>query len=74
MSRRTVAVTKPSKLDFSMGYMTVRYDEIEKIYKTLKLYHINVLVITSSKPKKISGFEEIHIIDYDLCLIDTCDN
>ena len=50
------------------------YDEIEKIYKTLKLYHINVLVITSSKPKNISGFEEIHIIDYDLCLIDTCDN
>ena len=74
MSRPTVAVTKPSKPDYSMGYMTVRYDEIEKIYKTLKLYHINVLVITSSKPEKISGFDEIHIIDYDLCVIDTCDN
>ena len=74
MSWRTVVVTNPSKIDYSMGYMTVRYDEIEKIYKTLKLYHINVLVITSSKPEKISGFEEIHIIDYDLCVIDTCDN
>ena len=50
------------------------YDEIEKIYKTLKLYHINVLVVTSSNPEKISGFEEIHIIDSDLCVIDTCDN
>lgn len=30
------------------------YDKIEKIYKTLNLYHINVLVVTSSKPKKIS--------------------
>lgn len=50
------------------------YDEIEKIFRTLKLYHIHVLVITSSKPKKISGFDEIHIIDSDLCLIDTCDN
>ena len=47
---------------------------LEKIYKTLNLYHINVLVVTSSKPKKISKSEEIHIIDYDLCLIDTCDN
>ncbi len=24
MSRRTVAVTKPSKIDYSMGYMRVR--------------------------------------------------
>ncbi len=55
-------------------YDYLDYDEIEKIYKTLKLYHINVLVVTSSKPEKISGFDEIHIIDYDLCLIDTCDN
>ena len=74
MSRPTVVVTKPSKLDYSIGYLTVSYDEIEKIYKTLKLYHINVLVVTSSKPEKISGFDEIHIIDYDLCVIDTCDN
>ena len=34
------------------------YDEIEKIYKTLKLYHINVLVITSSKPKKFPDLKK----------------
>lgn len=47
------------------------YDEIEKIYKTLTPYHINILVITSSKPEHYSEFEELHIIDSDLCVIDT---
>lgn len=50
------------------------YDEIEKIYKTLTPYHINILVITSSKPEHYSEFEELHIIDSDLCVIDTFEN
>lgn len=50
------------------------YDEIEKIYNTLKPYHINILVITSSKPEHFSEFEELYIIDSDLCVIDTFEN
>ena len=60
--------------DLRKDFNLIIMNRNKKIYKTLKLYHINVLVITSSKPKKISGFEEIHIIDYDLCLIVTYDN
>lgn len=56
---------------FSKGF--TRSDDTP-LNAMLNYGYINVLVITSSKPKKISGFEEIHIIDYDLCLIDTCDN
>lgn len=70
MSWRTVVVTKPSKLDFSMGCMTVRDAE-----NTAKIpYHINILVITSSKPEHFSEFEELYIIDSDLCVIDTFEN
>lgn len=50
------------------------YDEIEKIYNTLKPYHINILVITSSNPEHFSEFEELYIIDSDLCVIDTFEN
>lgn len=70
MSWRTVVVTKPSKFDFIMGYMTVR-----DVESTVKIhYHINILVITSSKPEHFSEFEELDIIDSDLCVIDTFEN
>lgn len=70
MSWRTVVVTKPSKLDFAMGYMTVR-----DVENTVKIhYHINILVITSSKSEHFSEFEELYIIDSDLCVIDTFEN
>ncbi len=70
MSWRTVVVTKPSKLDFTMGYMTVR-----DVENTVKIpYHINILAITSSKPEHFSEFEELYIIDSDLCVIDTLEN
>lgn len=70
MSWRTVVVTKPSKLDFTMGQMTVR-----DVENTVKIsYYINILFITSSKPEHFSEFEELDIIDSDLCVIDTFEN
>lgn len=53
-----------------MGYMTVR-----DVENTVKIpYHINILVITSSKPEHFLEFEELYIIDSDLCVIDTFEN
>ena len=53
-----------------MGYITVR-----DVENTVKIpYHINILVITSSKPEHFSEFEELYIIDSDLCVIDTFEN
>lgn len=45
-------------------------NELESIFETLSLNHINVLVLSSSKPVTVSKFEELHILDSDLCIID----
>ena len=49
-------------------------NELEGIYETLSLSHINILILSSSKPQHISKFEEIHILDPDLCIIDSDNN
>lgn len=49
-------------------------NELEGIYETLSLSHINILILSSSKPRHISKFEEIHILDSDLCVIDSDNN
>lgn len=49
-------------------------NELEGIYETLSLSHINILILLSSKPWHISKFEEIHILDPDLCIIDSDNN
>lgn len=49
-------------------------NELEGIYETLSLSHINILILSSSKPRHISKFEEIHILDSDLCIIDSDNN
>lgn len=49
-------------------------NELEGIYETLSLSHINILILSSSKPRRISKFEEIHILDPDLCIIDSDNN
>ena len=47
---------------------------LEGIYETLSLIHINILILSSLKPRHISKFEEIHILDPDLCIIDSDNN
>lgn len=49
-------------------------NELEGIYETLSLSYINILILSSSKPRHISKFEEIHILDSDLCVIDSDNN
>lgn len=50
--------------------MTVR-----DVENTVKIsYYINILFITSSKPEHFLEFEELYIIDSDLCVIDTFEN
>ena len=45
MSWRTVVVTKPSKLDYTMGYMTVRdVDNTVKIH----LSEISILIVENT--------------------------
>lgn len=48
-------------------------EETEFIFKTLKLNHINLLCLSSSKPEKYSCFERVYILDNDLCSIDNKD-
>lgn len=65
-------INKYFKLDLFVIHSVYDYfdfDEIEAMYKTLALHHINVLVVTSSKPKIVSEFEQIYIVDSDLCVI-----
>lgn len=45
MSWRTVVVTKPSKLDYSMGYMTVR--DVENTVK-IHLSEVSILIIENT--------------------------
>ncbi len=47
-------------------------EEIDKIYETLNLNHIKLLVIEQNIPC-CSKYEELYIIDKDLCLIDKAD-
>ena len=66
-------------LKFDLFVLHSLYDffddnELEGIYETLSLSHINVLILSSSKPRHISKFEEIHILDSDLCIIDSDNN
>ena len=66
-------------LKFDLFVLHSLYDcfdnnELEGIYETLSLSHINILILSSSKPRHISKFEEIHILDPDLCIIDSDNN
>lgn len=66
-------------LKFDLFVLHSLYDffddnELEGIYETLSLSHINILILSSSKPRHISKFEEIHILDSDLCIIDSDNN
>lgn len=66
-------------LKFDLFVLHSLYDffdnnELEGIYETLSLSHINILILLSSKPQHISKFEEIHILDPDLCIIDSDNN
>ena len=66
-------------LKFDLFVLHSLYDffdnnELEGIYETLSLSHINILILSSSKHKHISKFEEIHILDPDLCIIDSDNN
>lgn len=66
-------------LKFDLFVLHSLYDcfdnnELEGIYETLSLSHINILILSSSKPRYISKFEEIHILDPDLCIIDSDNN
>ena len=66
-------------LKFDLFVLHSLYDffdnnELEGIYETLSLSHINILILSSSKPQHISKFEEIHILDPDLCIIDSDNN
>ena len=53
-------------LKFDLFVLHSLYDffdnnELEGIYETLSLSHINILILSSSKPRHISKFEEIFI-------------
>ena len=66
-------------LKFDLFVLHSLYDffdnnELEGIYETLSLSHINILILSSSKPRHISKFKEIHILDPDLCIIDSDNN
>lgn len=66
-------------LKFDLFVLHSLYDffdnnELEGIYETLSLSHINILILSSSKTRHISKFEEIHILDPDLCIIDSDNN
>lgn len=66
-------------LKFDLFVLHSLYDffdnnELEGIYETLSLSHINIFILSSSKPRHISKFEEIHILDPDLCIIDSDNN
>ena len=66
-------------LKFDLFVLHSLYDffddnELEGIYETLSLSHINILVLAYSKPRHISKFEEIHILDSDFCIIDSDNN
>ncbi len=45
------------------------FEEIENICEMLAYYHINILVLSSSKPENLTKFERMHILDSDLCVI-----
>ncbi len=45
------------------------FEEIENICETLAYYHINILILSSSKPERISEYERLNILDADLCVI-----
>ncbi len=52
-------------------HMYFSSSEIEEILKTLGLYGVRILIIESAAPSVKSSFEQIHIIDNDLCCIDS---
>lgn len=45
--------------------------ELEEAYKTLLLNHINLLDVEPSAPNYCNAIESVHIIDSDLCYIDS---
>lgn len=51
-------------------HMYFSENELEEIYESLLLRHINLLAIEPSKPESVQACEKIHIVDADLCDID----
>ncbi len=45
------------------------FEEIEGICEMLAYYHINILVLSSSKPENLTKYERMNILDADLCAI-----
>ena len=53
MSRRTVVITKTSKLDYSMGYLVVR--DVESTAK-IHISEISVLIVESTAVSVTAAF------------------
>lgn len=51
-------------------YIYFTLEEIKMIYETLKLNHIIILVLEQSQPNLVSKYENVYILDNDLCVID----
>ena len=73
MGRRTVVITKTSKLDYSLGYMMVR--DVESTVK-IHISEISFLIVGSTsvslyRKQVFSGVEKekVTYIDNDLCEI-----
>ena len=73
MGRRTVVITKTSKLDYSLGYMVVR--DVENTVK-IHISEISFLIVGSTSvsiygKQVFSGVEKekVTYIDNDLCEI-----
>ena len=73
MGRRTVVITKTSKLDYSLGYMVVR--DVESTVK-IHISEISFLIVGSTSvslcgKQVFSGVEKekVTYIDNDLCEI-----
>ena len=64
MGRRTVVVSKPSKLDLRLGYMVVRDCE-----STVRVHISEILLIENRKTFDSIENEKIYIIDDDMCEI-----
>ena len=73
MGRRTVVITKTSKLDYSLGYMVVR--DVESTVK-IHISEISFLIVGSTsvslyRKQVLSGVEKekVTYLDNDLCEI-----
>lgn len=62
MSWRTVVISSSAKLDYQMGYLIVRNQDVVKV-------HISEIVIEPTLSPHMEG-EKGWIIDDDLCIIE----